>query len=150
MSIHRRAISTAIALLGVTLSIAVPAQTPLPKSAPNLTIRWLSSMAVSPASATAGTKFTGTVKLARRAASDLRVDLSLTGGTAIEGVGFALDGVIVPQFVTVPAGRDQATFTITTSGTAGTWIGSKMFTAKASYSSERLSAGFTVIRLANR
>ena len=59
------------------------------------------------------------MKPARRAASDLRVDLSLAGGTAIEGVGFALDGVIVPQFVSVPAGRVKATFTITTSGTAG-------------------------------
>jgi len=59
MNIQRREISTALVLLGATLSIAVPAQTPLPKSSPKLTILWLSSMAVSPASATAGTNSPG-------------------------------------------------------------------------------------------
>ncbi|MDP1690663.1 MAG: hypothetical protein Q8L49_01640 [Burkholderiaceae bacterium] len=150
MNIHARSISTVLFALCMTLSTAASAQTPVQKRPPNLTIRWLSSMTVSPAVANAGTKLIGTVKLERPAVSNLRVDLGLIGATAVEGAGFVLDGVIVPQSVTVPAGRDQATFTIMTSGTASTRIGSKKFTATASYSSESLSADFTVNRIAYR
>jgi hypothetical protein len=149
MTIHARSVSAVFFALGMTLAAAVSAQTPVQRSPSNLTIRWLGSMTVSPAVATAGTKFAGTVKLARPAVSDMRLGLGLVGGTAVEGAGFVLDGVIVPQYVTVPAGKDQATFGITTSGAAG-WIGSKTFTATASYSSERLSASFTVNRLIQR
>ena len=149
MNIHASSISTAFIAICMTLSTAASAQTPVPKSPPNLTIRWLSGMTVSPAIATAGTRFTGTVKLARPAVGDMRLGLGLVGGTAVEGAGFVLDGVIVPQFVTVPAGKAQATFGITTSGAAN-WVGSKKFTATAAYSSEHLSASFTVNRIASR
>lgn len=149
MNINVYMISIAFVLLGTGLPAATRAQTPLPKAPPDLTIKWLDTLAVSPASATAGTRFTGTVKLARRAVGDLRVSLGLDGAKAVEGAGFVLDGVIVPQFLVVPNGRDQAAFTITSSGSA-TWTGSRAFTVRAYYASEKLSAGFTVIRLANR
>lgn len=149
MYIHARSISAVFFALGMTLAAAVSAQTPVQRSPSNLTIRWLGSMTVSPAVATAGTKLAGTVKLMRPAVSDMRLGLGLVGGTAVEGAGFVLDGVIVPQYVTVPAGKDRATFGITTSG-AATWVGTKKFTATAAYSSEHLSADFSVNRIASR
>jgi len=148
MSSNARFVSIAF-VLGMSLLPAAQAQTPVPKVPSNLTIRWLNTLSISPTSAAAGSKFTGTVKLARAAVGDMRVDLGLDGAKPVEGAGFVLDGVIVPQSVTVPAGKDQATFTITTSSSV-TWIGSKTFTARAYYGSESLSASFTVTRLVTR
>lgn len=148
MNRNARLFSIALLLLGASLQPAAQAQTPVTKLPPNLTIRWLNTLTVSPSSAVAGTKFTGTVKLARPAASDMQVGLGLDGAQAIEGIGFVLNGVVVPPFVKVLAGQDQANFTVTTGPL--TKIRSKTFTARAYYGSESLAASFTVNWLATR
>jgi hypothetical protein len=121
------------------------AQTPLPKTQPNLTLKWLSKLTVSPASVTAGTSITGTVVLLRPAIENLVVGLSLSSSRPIEGNILAADGAVSPGSVTVPKGSDRATFTIGTSNPSG-WTGSKTFTLGAAYGSERLSTSFTVTK----
>lgn len=140
-----RLISIVLVLLGMSLPTVTQAQTPIPTSPPKLELKWLYSLAVSPATASAGTKFTGTVKLMRAAFSDMKVGLGLVGAQAVEGAGFVLDGVIMPVSVTVPKGSAQATFTVTSSSSV-TWTGSKTFTAEAYLGSEKKTTSFTVTR----
>ncbi|MBP5991126.1 MAG: hypothetical protein KA766_14065 [Piscinibacter sp.] len=149
MNRNSRLLSIAFLLLGASLHPAAQAQTPVTKLPQGLTVKWLNTLTISPSSAVAGTKFTGTVKLARPAASDMQVSLGLDGAQATEGIGFVLNGVVMPPFVKVLAGQDRAAFTVTTSGSVAK-IRSKTFTARAYYGSESLAASFTVNWLATR
>ena len=90
-------ISIIVVLLGMSLVTVTQAQTPIQKAPQDLTLMWLYSLAVSPASRAAGTRFTGTVKLMRAAIADTKVDLGLAGSKAVEGAGFLLDGSLGPR-----------------------------------------------------
>jgi hypothetical protein len=132
----------AVLLLGAGPFAASHAQT-LTTTTPNLTIRWLAGISVSPTSVTSGRDITGTVTLLRNAVSNTTVGLSLSGATPIEGNIWNSSGVLMPAQVTILAGRSTGTFTIKTPTTA-TWKGSKSFTVGASLGSERVSTSFSV------
>jgi hypothetical protein len=125
------------------------AQTLVPKAPPNLTILWLKSLSFNPASANVGGTITGTVTLMRPAVGSLQVGLNLSGAQPVEGGLWALDGVVMPNKVTVQAGSDKGTFTIASSSSV-TWTGTKSFTVAATNGSERLSGTFSVVRLVRR
>ncbi len=145
MTRHSSLLRIALVLLGTSLLPTVEALTPVTKAPPKLAIRWLGTLTVSPAIAAPGTRFVGTVKLLRPTDGDLRVNLGLNDSTAIAGVGFELDGVVVPQSVTVPAGKDQATFIIDTADTYTKMNAmSKTFTARAYQGPHSLAASFTI------
>ncbi len=135
-------IAAVAVFLGMNLAVTADAQTPLPKTGPQLTLPWLGSLTLSSTTVTQGTDVTGTVVLLRPAMSNLTVGLGLSGATPIEGNILVADGAIMSSQVTVPAGSDRATFTIKTSNPRNT-TGSKTFTVSAAYGSERKSASFT-------
>jgi len=113
---------------------------------PKVTLLWLGSLTVAPTTVAAGSSVTGTVTLLRPAVSNLTVAISIDGATAIEGNIYIADGAISPGSVTVPAGSDKATFTITTSKPKST-AGSKTFKVNGAYGTERVSASFTTTQL---
>ena len=141
-----RIISSVAAIIGIGLALVAQGQTPLPKTTPQLTMRWLNSLTVSPTTVPAGTELTGTIILLRPAVSSLTVGLALSGATPVEGNIWVADGAIMQSSVTVPARSDRATFTITTSKPTST-TGSKTFTVTGSYAAERVSASFTTTQL---
>jgi hypothetical protein len=143
-----RLIAAAAALLGMSVMATAQAQTPLPtKTGPQLKLLWLGSLTLSPATTVVqGSNITGTVVLLRPAISNMAVGLGLSDATLIEGGIYVADGAVIPYQVTVPAGSDRATFTISTSKPQNT-TGSKTFTVTAYYGSERKTASFTTTQL---
>lgn len=146
MKTHLRMIAAVAALLGMSLAVTAEAQTPLPRTSPQLTLPWLGSLTLSRTTVTQGTDVTGTVVLLRPAVSNLTVGLGLSGATPIEGNILVADGAIMSSQVTVPAGSDRATFTITTFKPLNT-TGSKTYTVTAAYGTERKAASFTTTQL---
>lgn len=146
MKMRLRTIAAVAALLGMSLAATAQAQTPLPKTGPQLTLTWLGSLTLSPTTVVQGSDVTGTVVLLRPAISNLTVGLGLSGANYIEGNILAADGAVMPSQVTVPAGSDRATFKIATTKPKST-TGSKTFTVTASYGAERKSASFTTTQL---
>lgn len=146
MKMQLRLISVVTVLVGMGLATVAAAQTPLPKTPPKLTMRWLNTLTFSPSTVPAGTEVTGTVILLRPAVSNLTVGLQLSGASPVEGNIWVADGAIMSSVLTVPAGSDRATFKITTSKPTST-TGSKTFTVTASYAAERVSASFTTTQL---
>jgi hypothetical protein len=121
------------------------AQTPLPSTAPKVEIKWLASLGLSPSShyvsPTAGGRVVGTLTLLRPAVASTTVTLSMTGATTTaEGPMLLADGASLPRSITIPAGSNKGSFTVTTF--KGTWWGTKKFTVDATLGSERVSASF--------
>ena len=146
MRMHLRMIAVVAALFVIALGPVAQAQTPLPKTGPQLTLTWLGSLTLSPTTVVQGSEITGTVILLRPAISNLTVGLGLSGATAVEGNIWVADGAIMPSQVTIPAGSDRASFKISTSKPQST-TGSKTFTVTAAYGAERKSASFTTTQL---
>lgn len=80
-------LSVAVVLLCAGIPAATQAQTPLPKVAPRPTMRWLDSLTVDPTPVAQDglQSVTATLKLIRPAASTMKVDLELAGGTPARG-----------------------------------------------------------------
>ena len=133
------------ALGGALVSSAALAQTPTLNTAPKLTLQWLRAVSVSPISVTAGASAQGTVTLLRPAAANMSVKLVLIGSAPIEGVANYVDGVQIPTAVTIPAGKDRASFVVTTTASPA-WAGTKTFVVNATYGSETVKTSFTVSR----
>lgn len=131
-----------IAILGVGIPAATQAQTPQPKLTPQLTLTWLKSMTISPASVTAGGEATGTVILLRPAVADMNIGISIQGGEQIEGGFWGLGAILVDGDVIVPAGSNRGTFWIKTSRTGA----AQTITIVARYAKEIKSASFTATR----
>lgn len=131
-----------IAILGVGIPAATQAQTPQPKLTPQLTLTWLKSMTISPASVTAGGEATGTVTLLRPAVEDMVISISIQGGEQIEGGFWGLGAILVDGDVIVPAGSNRGTFWIKTSRTGA----AQTITIVARYAKEIKSASFTATR----
>ena len=128
-----------LAVVGLGIPAAIQAQTPQPKLQPQLTLTWLKSMTISPASVRAGGDATGTVTLLRPAIEEMRIGISITGGTQTEGGFWGLGNILVDGDVIVPAGSDRGTFWIKSSTTGG----ARTITIVARYAKESKSASFT-------
>lgn len=146
MKTRLRMISVVTLLVGMGIATVAAAQTPLPNTAPKLTMRWLNTLTFSPSTVPAGTEVIGTVTLLRPAISNLPVSLHLSGASPYEGNIWVADGALLYSVLTVSAGSDRATFRIGTSKPTST-TGSKTFTVTASYGAERVSANFTTNQL---
>lgn len=132
-------------VLGVVMTSAAVAQTPSLKTAPKISLQWLRGVSVSPISVTAGATAQGTVTLLRSAATNMSVKLVLLGSAPPEGVVNYVDGVQIPTAVTIPVGKDRASFAVTTTASPN-WAGTKTFMVNATYGSESVSTSFTVSR----
>jgi hypothetical protein len=134
----------AVVIAAMLCSPLAGAQTPIPKTPPQLTIKWLASLTLSPTSVGPGAHVTGTVVLLRPAVSDLEIGLSLSESNPVEGNILAADGAVMPSLVTVRAGSDRATFTISTTAPRNA-TRAKIFAVGAAYGTERLSSSFTLL-----
>lgn len=146
MNLRLRPLAFLAALFGMLLAVTGQAQTPLPRTNPKLTLPWLGSLTLNPATVLQGTDVTGTVVLLRPAISNLTVGLGLSGASLIEGGLLMADGAAMAYQVTVPTGSDRATFTISTFKPRNT-TGTKTFTVTATYGAERKTASFTTTQL---
>ena len=82
MKMRLRTIAAVAALLGMSLAATAQAQTPLPKTGPQLTLTWLGSLTLSPTTVVQGSDVTGTVVIenvfARQGLGTLLVEAVLT------------------------------------------------------------------------
>lgn len=131
-----------IAALSLGTAAPVESQTPQPKLTPQLTLTWLKSMTISPSSVRSGGEATGTVTLLRPAIEEMRIGISITGGTQMEGGFWGLGNILVDGDVIVPAGSDRGTFWIKSSTTGG----ARTITIVARYAKESKSASFTTTK----
>jgi len=130
-----------VAALVVGIPAAIQAQTPQLKT-PTLTLQWLQSVSIKPASVTAGSQATGTVILLRPAIADMTVAISIDGGTMIEGGLWNLDGNLVTARANIAAGSDRGTFQFFASQQSP----ARTYTIVARYAKEMKSTTVTVVR----
>jgi len=139
-------VAAVVAIMVLGIPAAIQAQTPSPqlqsKLTPQLTLTWLKSLTISPASVRAGNDATGTVTLLRPAIEEMRIGITITGGTQIEGGFWGLGGILVDGDVIVPAGSDRGTFWIKTSPTGG----ARTITIVARYAKETKSVSFAATK----
>lgn len=145
-----RLLSLILAILCTSIPAAPQAQTPLPRTAPQLAAG-LRSLALDPPAVVPGQTITATVALTRPALSRLEVRLELPGATFGEGAGavgvWRVDCVAVLDRVYVEPGAMRATFTIGTGAPgSATWTGSRSYTITARMGPERVSASFRLMR----
>lgn len=130
------------AIMGFGVAAAIQAQTPQMKPKPSLTLSWLHSVSVSPATVAPGGQATGTVILLRPAVADMVVAVSLAGGTEIEGGLWMLEGNLVSNRASIAAGSDRGTFHFYSSAQSP----AKTYTIVARYAKESKSTTVTVTR----
>ena len=156
-----RLLSVIMVMVGAGIPAVIEAQTPIPKTPvlpkrpPNLRILWLDTLTVNPTTVVAGTKITATLKLARPAASRMRINLTLSDGIAREEAVYSPNCLMMRYLIDVEPGTDRKSFTINTlvrppGGIQPTQVGSsKTFTVTAGYDNgaEVVSTTFTVDRI---
>ncbi len=156
-----RLLSVIMVMVGAGIPAVIEAQTPIPKTPvlpkrpPNLRILWLDTLTVNPTTVVAGTKITATLKLARPAASRMRINLTLSDGIAREEALYSPNCLMMRYLIDVEPGTDRKSFTINTlvrppGGIQPTQVGSsKTFTVTAGYDNgaEVVSTTFTVDRI---
>ena len=156
-----RLLSVIMVMVGAGIPAVIEAQTPIPKTPvlpkrpPNLRILWLDTLTVNPTTVVAGTKITATLKLARPAASRMRINLTLSDGITREEALYSPNCLMMRYLIDVEPGTDRKSFTINTlvrppGGIQPTQVGSsKTFTVTAGYDNgaEVVSTTFTVDRI---
>lgn len=156
-----RLLSVIMVMVGAGIPAVIEAQTPIPKTPvlpkrpPNLRILWLDTLTVNPTTVVAGTKITATLKLARPAASRMRINLTLSDGIARDEALYSPNCLMMRYLIDVEPGTDRKSFTINTlvrppGGIQPTQVGSsKTFTVTAGYDNgaEVVSTTFTVDRI---
>ena len=156
-----RLLSVIMVMVGAGIPAVIEAQTPIPKTPvlpkrpPNLRILWLDTLTVNPTTVVAGTKITATLKLARPAASRMRINLTLSDGIAREEALYSPNCLMMRYLIDVEPGTDRKSFTINTlvrppGGIQPTQVGSsKTFTVTAGSDNgaEVVSTTFTVDRI---
>jgi hypothetical protein len=115
-----------------------------PTPRPELTLRWVSAVTLNKTTTVGGSvngDITGTVHLLRSAVSNLTITLS-TEGCLLDEAGI-LVATLPSTVITIPAGRDRATFRIQTLSSPNT-LSAITCTVKARYGDEQAAANFTV------
>jgi len=134
--------ATVAALLGFGLSTATLAQTPKLQVQPNLTLKWLNSLTISPATVPGGTSATGTVTLLRPAVAAMLLDLKLVNAIHTDSGVWLQDGNYVQMVLSIPAGSDRGTFSVFTTAESAP----RTLTVEVRYGKEMRSASVSTTR----
>jgi hypothetical protein len=134
-------VGLALALLVFGAPSGILAQTPKLEAAPDLTLKWLKSLTISPATVSDPTVATATITLLRPAIRNMTIMVELVGGPQDETFSY-MNGVSVLRQQVIGQGQSQRTFRF--SGNEPITLGP--ITVRVSYGQETQTATLTLVR----
>jgi hypothetical protein len=125
----------------MTVGLSAAAQAPAPKiqTPPNVALKWLDSLTISPATVSNARHAKGTVTLQRPAIQDMAINLCFIGGAPDEAFCY-WKGVLILNRVVIRAGTDRVDFEFWSHESAGTGT----VTVEARYQNESRTATLTI------